>query len=140
MLRSLKDILKFLQVLIDDSFAATAATTGVDLADFNSMSWVVSVGAFVFTGVNKVSITVQHSDTDSGYVNAGAADIYNAEDGDNGIAKILDDTTDQSKVHMVHYRGNKRFARLNLVMAGVVTGVPIDVVAVRGNSELMPPL
>jgi hypothetical protein len=139
MLRSLKDKLKFNQVLIDDAFDATAATSSVDLADFNSLSFLVSVGTFAFTGTDKLSLVVQHSDDDAAWANATDADIFDAEDGDNGVAKILDAGTDDESVHAVHYRGNKRYARLNIVEAGTVS-VVLDVVAVRGHSELMPPL
>ena len=139
MLRSLKDTLKSVQVLIAAPLTATTATTGTDLSDANSLMWLVSAGAMAFTGTDKLSLTVQHSDTDSGYANAVDADIFDAEDGDNGIAKILDAGADASKVHAIHYRGNKKFARLNIVEAGTVS-VALDVVAVTGHHELMPPL
>jgi len=139
MLRSLKDTLKSVQVLIAGPLTSTTATAGVDLQDANSIMFLVSVGAMAFTGTDKLSLTVQHSDTDSAYANATDSDIFNAEDGDNGIAKILDAAGDASKVHSVHYRGNKRFVRLNIVEGGTVS-VVLDVVAVSGHQELMPPL
>jgi len=139
MLRALKDILKNEQVLIPQSVSATIATDGVDVSDFGSIMFLVNVGTFTFTPTNKISITVQHSDTDSAYADVLDADIHDAEDGANGIAKILDAAGDADSVHAIHYRGNKKFVRLNLVEGGTVVAI-MGVVSVRGNSEFNPPL
>lgn len=139
---AMKDKVKVIQVLDPDTVTATGATTGVDTADFGSVMFVVNVGAFAtFTGSNKLSLTVQDSevDTDGSYANCVDADIYDAEDGANGIAKVLDATDDDDAVHVIHYRGNKRYVRLNIVEAGTVS-VILGVTAVCGNPELMPPL
>lgn len=139
MLRSLKDKLKVSQVLAPAVVTGTVATSGFNVTDFGSLTFAVSVGAFSFTGTDKLSITVQHSDTDSSYVDAADEDIFDAENGAAGIAKVLDAGGDASITHLVHYRGNKKFVRLNIVEAGTVS-VGLGVVAIGGHSELMPPL
>lgn len=139
MIRTLKAILKSIMVLIDDSLTATAATTGVNLADFNAVMFDLAVGVFSFTGTNKVSVVMQHSDDDSVYTNCQAADMMDPEDGDNGIVKILDGAGDDNKAYQFHYKGEKKFVRLNLVVGGTVA-VVTSVVAVLGYSEMQPPL
>lgn len=141
MLRSLKDTLKYLQCLASASLTATTAATGVDLQDFGSCSFIVNVGDFAFSGSNKLDIVVQDSDVDvdGTYADCVDVDIYNAEVGASGIAKSLDATDDAETIQVVHYRGNKRFARIRLVETGTVD-VPISVSAVLGHPELMPPL
>lgn len=139
MLKSLKDTLKNTQVLKPQTFAATAATTGVDNAVGGSVMFLVNVGTFTFTDSNKLSLTVQDSDVnvDGSYANCVDADIFDAEDGANGIAKVLDSTDDQDLVHAVHYKGNKRYARLNIVEAGTVS-VALGVVAIQGHLKANP--
>lgn len=144
MLRSLKDVLKFISVRVPAAFTADANTTGVDVSDFGSCTFLVHVGATTgndFGASHKVDIIVQHADvdTDGSYAAAAAADIYSPEVGASGIAKALDGTEDASKVHVVHYRGDKRYVRIRLDETGTVDA-PIGVVAVLGHSELMPPL
>lgn len=139
MLRDLRAKLKSYILLIPQTFTATVATTGVNVADFGSLMFNVAVGAFSFTGTDKISIVMQDSNDNSTWANCTSADIYDAEDGDNGVAKILDASGDASSVHSVYYRGNKKYARLNLVEAGTVS-VTISVVGVAGHPELQPPL
>lgn len=144
MLRSLKDILKFSSVLVPASVSATGASSGVDCSDFGSCTFLVHVGATSgndFSSSHKLAITVQDSDVDvdGSYANCVDADIYDAEDGANGIAKNLDATSDASTVHPVHYRGNKKFARIRLVETGTVV-VPLSVMAIRGHGEFNPAL
>lgn len=144
MLRSLKDMLKFLQVLAPAGVTASVSATGFNCADFGQLTFLVNVGATTgndFSGTHKLDILVQHSDVDvdGSYANAADADIYNAEDGANGIAKSLDATSDASMVHVVSYRGNKQFARIRLVETGTVD-VPVGIVAVGGMSRHNPAL
>lgn len=136
MLRSIKDILQYAASLIDQAVTATVASASVDTADFNALTFLVSVGAFSFSGTNKISLQMQHSDDDSAWSNCADADIYNAEDGANGYAKILDAGGETSNVYPCHYRGNKRYVRMNLVVGGTVS-VPACVIAVKGKLERM---
>ena len=144
MLRSLKDTLKPLFCLAPATVTATGAATGVDVADFGSVMFLVATGTEggnALSSSHKLAITVQDSDvdTDASYANCVDADIYDAEDGANGIAKNLDASADENTIHAVHYRGNKRYVRLKLVETGTVS-LPVSIVAVAGNSEFNPPL
>lgn len=144
MLKSLKDILKFIQVLAPVSVTGTVASTGVDTQDFGSVTFLVAVGAAAAgldSASNKFDIVMQDSDvnTDGSYANCVDADIFNAEVGASGIVKALDATSDASSVWTAHYRGNKRFVRIRLVETGTASA-PIGILAVAGHSELNPPL
>ena len=136
---SMKDKVKVQSVLAPATVTATGNTSGVNVADFGSLMFLVHAGAMVFDGSNYLDLIVQESDDDSTYTTCDDDAIYNAEDGDNGIAKKLDDTTDQNSVHVIHYRGNKKYARIRMVETGTVS-CPIGVTAVAGDPELMPPL
>lgn len=141
-MRSMKDKVKITQVENPATVTASGKSDGVDMQDFNSLLFLVSVGTFTFTGTDKLTITVEHADvdTDGSYAACAAADLYDdAETPASGIAKVLDGTEDQNMVHVVGYRGNKRYVRLNITEGGTVS-VILSAVAVRGDSELQPPL
>lgn len=133
MKKNLKVNLSGIKVLAPQTLTATAATDGVSTADCEAVTFVVQCGAMAFSGTDKLSLNVQHSDTDVGstYVACTALDIFDPEDGANGTAKVLDGTEDQNTVHLVSYRGTKAFVRLNIVEGGTVS-VPLSAMAIRG--------
>lgn len=135
MLRSLMAKLKAVKLLAPVAYTATVASAGVDTAGYGSLMMLVGSGAFAYDGTNKVSITVQHSDTDGSYVDVDAADLFEPESG--AIAKILDATADGDAVHPIFYLGNKRWVRVNLVADGTVASV-LSVEAVLGHPNAMP--
>lgn len=142
MLRGLKDILKVVQLLAPVSFTTTTASAGVNVAEAGGVTLMVNVGATsgnAFDATHKVSITAQHADVDdnASYADVASTDLYSTESG--AIAKILDATSDASTVHLVHYKGTKKYVRLNLVEAGTVV-VPLSVSAILGKNELNPAL
>jgi len=142
MVRSLKDILKVVQLLAPVSYTADTATSGVNVADAGACTLMVNVGATsgnAFSGSHSVSITVQHADVDTGgsYADVASTDLHSTESG--AIAKILDATSDASAVHLIHYKGTKKYVRLNLVETGTVV-VPLSVSAILGKNELNPAL
>lgn len=133
--KSTKDIVRPQQVLAPVSLSATTATASVDAQKGESLSFFVAVGAFAFDGTNKLSLTVQHSDDNSTFTDVDAIDLYKPDSG--AIAKVLDEAGDQNTVHQVHYRGLKRYVRLNIVEAGAVT-VTVAVIALQGYLKAAP--
>lgn len=131
MKENLKINMKVVPVLDPQTLAATAATTGVNNADCEGLSFAVQVGAFSFSGSNKLDLIMQHSDDGTTYANCAALDIFDPENGASAIAKSLDGTEDQSMVHIVSYRGVKPYARLNIVETGTVS-VACAVTAIKG--------
>lgn len=138
MQRSLKDTLKFSNVLEPQTYSADATTDSVDNAEGMSTTFLVNAGDFDFSETNNVDLVVQHSDDNTTFTAVADADIHDAEDGANGIAKTLDSTDDKNTVHAVHYRGNKRYVHLSLEETGTVS-VPMSVVAVQGHLKSNPP-
>lgn len=149
MIKMLKDTLKFTQVLAPVAVSATTNTTGVDVANFGSLTFVVETGvesAGMDSASNKFDIIIQHSDvdTDGSYAACGADDflVGGGEAGEtpaSGIAKSLDATTDTPGTYLVHYRGTKRYARIRLLETGTAAA-PMSVVAVAGHAHLNPSL
>ncbi len=139
MLRSLMAKLKLVTVLSPIAFSATLKSASVDVAGFGSMFFNVIVGAFTFTGVNKVTITMQHSNTDvdADYVDVAAGEAYQPEIAP-ATMKVLDDAADANKHYNFHYLGSKQYARLVLTMGGTVTAV-IGIQAVKGHPQILPP-
>ncbi len=130
MLRSLKE--KFYAVFL--SCAAVTADTlsaAFDTKGLSNAGFLVTVGNFSFDGTNKVALEVQHSDDDSTYTAVAAEDLYSYETAPN-IAKVLDAAGDANKVHLISYRGNKRYLKLNQNVSGTVN-VPI---AISGVSTI----
>lgn len=137
MLRSLFE--KFYSKLVYEAqdLSATTATASVDLQLLSNFAFEVLVGTFTFTGTNKVNLNVQHSDDNSTWADAAASDLYPEAEGPAPTVKILDAAGDASKVHLIPYRGNKRYVRLNMVVAGTVAA-PIAVSGISTMPEQMP--
>jgi hypothetical protein len=139
MLRTLKALLKFTQVLSPQTITSNTSATGVDVAEYGSVTFAVNVGAFAFDNSNKLDIVLQHADvnTDGSFADCVDADIIGAETGASGIVKVLDSTDDQNTVHLAHYKGNKRYVRVRLEETGTVSCI-VGVTAIQGHPEALP--
>lgn len=121
-------------VLAPATFSATGATTGVDCKDINSLAFLLAVGSFAFDGSNYLTVNMQESDDNSTWANVTA--VY--EGTAPAVLVLNDQATQESKSHMVEYRGGKRYARLNIVETGTVS-VALAVMAISNKPEFMPP-
>lgn len=142
MLKCLKDILKIEQVLAAASVSAGGTSSSANVQDFGSLTFAVNVGATSGNDLgasHKLDIKLLESDDDSTYTTVDGDDIFDAEDAANDIAKSLDSTDDASAVHLVHYRGNKQYVKLQLVETGTVV-VPLSVMAIKGHGSFNPAL
>lgn len=143
MLRNMLAKVKFNQALANAAVTADVNSSGVDCESFGSMLFLLSVGAFTFTGTNKITIKLQYSDDNSTWADVPVAEMYSSADQKegslDGVTKILDDAADASKVYAFEYRGSKRYARIALVVGGTVS-VGGSIVTMGGYSELMPAL
>ena len=142
MLRSLMAKLKVVTLLAPVAFTATVKSVGVDTAGFGSMFFNLMIGAFAFDGTDKVTITMQHSNTDvdGDYVDVKAGEAYNPEGGAAlpAVMKVLDEAGDADKTYNFHYLGSKQFARIVLTEAGTVSTI-IAIQAVKGHPQQLPP-
>lgn len=121
------------QVVAAQTVTADLNSASVDCKDINSLAFLVAVGAFAFSGVNKIGLKLQHSDDDVTFV-----DVTETYEGTAPLVKELAAAADQSKSHLVEYRGGKQYARLVLDVSGTVSA-PIAVVAMSIHPELKPP-
>lgn len=123
---------------------ASGTSAAVDTQDCGSLAFAVHVGATTGNDLgasHKVDIKMLESDDNSTYTDVDGDDMAqnsgNAEDAANNIVKSLDSTADASSVHVVHYRGSKRYVKLNLVETGTVSAT-LGVLAVKGHLNLKP--
>lgn len=130
---NLKQRIYHTQVLAPQTFEATAATTGVDTKDINSLGFILAVGAMTFSGTNFLTVNVQESENNSDWTN-----VTQTYEGTAPAALILNAPAQAAMSHIVEYRGGMRYARLNIVESGTVS-VPLSVVAISNKPELMPP-
>lgn len=125
MLRNIANKLKAVKALVPQTITADTTSSAVDLKDFKNFAFVVTTGAFSFTGVNKVNCLIRESDDDSTYTDS----VYSKE---------LAASGDASNVHMIEYKGSKRYVKLLLDVSGTVSVT----MAVNGVAEplVLPPL
>lgn len=131
MLRGLKQKIKNYMLLAGQSVSADVMTTSVDLANLRSFGFLVSSGAFAYTGANKIALEIYESDDNSTFTLA-AVDAHVG-----GAIKELSATADQNTVHLVEYRGTKRYIKLNLNVSGTVAA-PIAVIGHSSDLQFMP--
>lgn len=139
MLRSLMAKLLFTICKFPAALASASVNgTAINVSDFGSLCFLISVGTFAFDTTNKVTIQMQHSDTnvDGDFVNCATADVYGGEGA--GVVKTIDSALEDEALYPAHYLGNKKFARIRLVVGGTVTAV-VGIHAVQGHPEAMPP-
>jgi hypothetical protein len=131
MLRNLAQKVQVLPLLAPQTLTATTATASFDLQGCRNFAFAVQVGAMSFSGTDKLTLQIQDSDVNSGFEDVTAEALYTP------AAQELAAAGDANKVHLVQYRGNKRFVRLNIVEAGTVS-VPIAVSGLVTELEVQP--
>lgn len=133
MLRNLAQKTKALMLLAAQSVTADTNTLSADMKDFRNFAFLVSVGNFTFTGVNKIGLKIQESDDNSAWADAPLTSYYTA------AIKELIAVADANTVHVVEYRGEKRYVRLVLDVSGTVAA-PVAVVGLSTELEFQPAL
>ena len=132
---------------VKDAIAAntiTATTNGItiDTQGFESLMFVIDVGAFVdFTATNKWTFTVEEGDVaDASDMAAIAAADYLASyrDGTSGWDRICDAAADDVLAYAIGVRMNaKRYKRLVLTEAGTVSAI-VAAMAILDHARHMP--
>ena len=114
----------YVQSVAPAAYAASVNGAGVDLRDFDGAMMVVDPGA-VTDGTHTPKM--QESDDDSTYTDVAAADMEKT------LAAIA-----ASTVQRVGYKGNKRYVRAVVTVAGATTGGVYGVGFVRGLPHSSP--
>lgn len=128
MLRNLMQKIKAIFVLAPQTVTADVLSAAVDLKHYRSMGFIVNVGAFAFTGVNKVGLEIHESDDNSTYTLA--TDVA-------GAVQELNAGAHASACHLIEYKGHKRYIKLNLNVSGTVSA-PMSAVAISADPDAMP--
>lgn len=131
MLRNLAQKIKALPLLAAQAISADTNTASADLHLFRSFAFLVSVGTFAFTGSNKIALKMQESDDNSTFTDVALTDYYG------GAIQELTTGADDDSVHVVQYKGVKKYVRLVLDVSGTVSA-PIAVVGLSADLEMQP--
>ena len=118
---------------------ADANCTSVDLAEFNQVTFIASVGASgdTLSGSVYLELEVEESDNDSDWTDCVDADITNAVTGTTtGTFALINATDEDETVHMTTYKGNKRYVRVVANVTGTHTnGIEVGVVSLKSGSN-----
>ncbi len=136
MLRSLTEKFAAVQILAPQTLSADAQTAAFDLQRLSNAALMVMVGAFAFSGTNKIELEVLHSDDNVTYDPVASTELYALEGAPN-VAKILDDPAEGNAIHVIGYRGDRRYIKPNLDVGGTVS-VPIAVAGISTLPQLRP--
>ena len=139
-----KDLLSLLSVaqLMDpDTIDADATSSTIDLQGFNSVRFVVNVGASGATlnGTNKIELEIQEGDATNAMTAAPATSVRNAVTGTNtGCFAVIDGATDDDTVYTAQYTGNKRYAQVAINFSGThAAGTVIGVTAIAAGKQVL---
>jgi major membrane immunogen (membrane-anchored lipoprotein) len=110
--------------IIAAAITATANGAGIDLQGFNSCAFLFSAGA-ITDGTHTPKL--QESDDNSAWTDVAAADQVGT------LAAITSNS--QQKVG---YKGNKRYVRAVVTVAGATTGGIYSAIALRGDADISP--
>ncbi len=131
MLRGMAQKIKTLMLLAAQAISADTLSAAVNLADFSRFGFLFNVGAFAFDSSNKIALDIHESDDNVTYTKASDADHVG------GAVKELSAAGDASKIHLVEYRGVKKYIKLNLNVTGTVSA-PIAITGLSTDLEVMP--
>lgn len=144
MRKMLRAQLKVESVIVPAVVTGSGTSSAVDVSDCGSLAFAVHVGATTGNDLgasHKLDIKMLESDDDSTYTQVDGDDMAQnsgaAEDAANDIVKSLDSTADASSTHLVHYKGSKKYVKLQLVETGTVSAT-MGVQAIKGHLELKP--
>lgn len=130
MLRNLAQTVKAMLLLAAQEVTADITTAAADLANFRNFAFQVAVGNFAFTNANKIALKIMESDDNITFTEAPAEAYY-------GSVKELVAAADANTVHLVQYRGVKRYVKLNLDVTGTVAA-PVAVTGLSTELKAQP--
>ena len=124
------------QVLSPVVSTTTKTSSTIDLQGHNGLSVVFALGLSADTLSVSLywTLSLQHSDTDSGYSAVASTDC------NSGVNSItVNGTTLDRQAYSLGYIGSKRYVQAVATPTGSVSsGMPIGIVALRGESTYKP--
>ena len=130
--KDIKNQIGIFPVLAPIAYTATATSGILDTQGYESVAMAVSVGAFTFTGTNKITVTMEESNTTAtgDFTTVASAQLI-------GAYTVLDAAADAGTTQKVGYTGNKRYLRVVLTEAGTVSTV-VSVQGIVSNARIQP--
>lgn len=122
------------------TYSADAASSGIDLAGYNSAEILLYIddGGITFDATNKIEFVLEESDDNSTWTAVAAKDVLGVDSVTSGIIKALVAAHSEG-VYRFGYVGTKRYIRLTANFSGTHgTGTPICALLIKGHPELSP--
>ena len=122
---------------------ASANSASVDLQNYDSVEFVINVGAAgdTYSGTNRTEATLQESDDNSTWTAVADSDMQRVVTGGQatGTFMLLNANSGAGLLYRTAYTGNKRYVRVALTNYGTTTnGTPMDVIALLGRPKNAP--
>jgi hypothetical protein len=136
MLKDVKGELKKFFLLAPQVISADTTTAAADLKDVQNFAFLVSVGAAAFSGTDKAALKVTHSDDNSTFVDCVSTDLYSSVSAN--IAKELVAAGDANALHLIEYRGIKRYVKLTIDIQGSLASAAVAVAGISTELEVQP--
>lgn len=112
------------QSLAPAARTASANGSSADLANYDSATVLIDVGAFTD---GSHTFEVQESDDDSTFTAVAAADLIGDSE------PVVDGAADDDQIYKIGYVGSKRYLRVATTVSGTTTGAVYGAQILRGN-------
>ena len=139
--KDLKGMLHVVQLLDPDTVTTDATSSAVELTGYNSVLFIVNVGASGATlnGTNKIELEIQEGDATNAMTAAPDSSVRDAITGTNtGTFALIDAATEDDAVYVAQYTGNKKYAQVAFNFSGThAAGTPMAVTAILGGDQIL---
>lgn len=145
-MHSIVDNVLIAQPVNPQTILASALNTGnIDMQGAETLAVVTLVGNIADTldSTHRIDLKIEHAD-DDGTGNPGTYaacvddDVLNFTGLVSGVFVSIDAAGKKQKRHVISYRGGRRFVKVTATPVGLVTGGPIAVLTLKGNTNQRP--
>lgn len=140
--RDIYHSLKVSQLVDPATVTSDTNSSELDLKGYDSAMLVFNVGESgdSLSGSIKIELEVEESDDNSTWTDVADADLTNVVSGTNdGTVAVIDAAAEDDSVHIVGYKGTKRYVRGVINLTGTHSnGTPMSVSGVRAHAHQKP--
>lgn len=134
------------QALAPQNIQGAALNSGnIDTLGCGTLAVVIAVGNIVDTlgASNRIDVKIEHADDNgsgapAGYTACTDEDVLNFTGLASGLFLSIDTAGEESRRHVIGYRGGKRFVKVTATPVSLATGGPIAMIALKGNTAQKP--
>lgn len=117
-------------------------SASIDLLGYEHGALIFNVGESgdTLSGSVKIELEVEESDDDSSFSDVADADLSNYVAGTNdGCVAVIDAAAEDDSIHMVQYKGSKRYIRGVINVTGTHSnGTPMSITGLRFGKQQRP--